>query len=171
MEDKKYPYDDEIMTYDYKTHRYVLTKQGVFTELGEDLDVILDNTLVADVTKKSQRVLDKVSQSVYFYLYQDAMNRDWLEYILATYPPLRDWVKQMLQAQLEYVLENNFVNDFSGVNIAKGHTIDINWLRGRVKVADQVEQIANQFVPGLGYCLKYCGQLPNVPCGLYHRGY
>ena len=171
MEKKKYPFGDEIMKYDYIHHRYVLTKQGVLSELGEDLDIILNTTLVSDVSIMSQRVLDKVSQVVYFYLYQDTMNRDWLEYILATYPPLREWVQEMLQAQLEYVLENNFVNDFSGVNIAKGQTIDVNWLRNRVKIADQVEQLAYQFVPGLGYCLKYCGQLPRVPCHLYHRGY
>lgn len=171
IDNKKFPFDDEIMQYDYVNHRYMLTQEGVLEQLGYNLEVLLDNGSPTDPSMRADRLLRKVSQSVYFYLYEDTMNQQWLEYILATYPPLREWVREMLQAQLEYVLENNFVNDFSGVNIAKGHTIDINWLRGRVKVADQVEQIANQFVPGIGYCLKYCGQLPNVPCGLYHRGY
>lgn len=170
-ESKKYPYDDEIMTYDYTNHRYVLTPQGVFEQFGYNLEVILDNGSPTDPRTRADRLLKKVSQSVYLWLYECTMNRDWLEFILATYPPLRDWVREMLQAQLEYVLDNNFVNDFSGVNIAKGNTVDINWLRGRVKVADQVEQIANQFVPGLGYTLTYRGQLPCVPWECYHRGY
>lgn len=171
MECKNYPYDDEIMKYDYVNHRYVLTQEGVLEQLGYNLQVLLDNGSPADPSVLAGRVLRKVSQSVYFYLYEGTMNQQWLEYILATYPPLRDWVREMLQAQLEYVIDNNFINDFSGINIAKGRTVDLNWLRDRVKVADQVDQLARQFIPGLGYCLKYAGQLPCVPCECYHRGY
>lgn len=171
MQYDKYPYDDEVMKYDYVNHRYVLTKKGVLEQLGEDLDVILNTGGDANPSTLAERFLRKVSQGVYFYLYQDSMNSDWLEYILATYPPLREWVKEMLQAQVLYVLQNGFVNDYSGVNIAKGHTVDINWLRGRVKIADEVEQLANRFIPGLGYTLTYCGALPCVPPELYHRGY
>lgn len=171
IDNKKFPYDDEIMKYDYKNHRYVLTQEGVFEQLGYNLEVLLDNGSPIDSHTRADRLLQKVSQSVYFYLYEDTMSQAWLEYILATYPPLREWVREMLQAQLEYVLDNNFVNDFSGVNIAKGRTVDVNWLRDRVKVADQVDQLARQFIPGLGYCLKYAGQLPCVPCECYRRGY
>lgn len=168
---KKFPDSDEIMTYDYVNHRYVLTKKGVLEQLGEDLDVILNAQGDANPSTLADRVLRKVSQTVYLYLYQDTMSKDWLEYILATYPPLRDTVREMLQAQLMYVLVNGFVSDYSGVNIAKGHTIDPNYLRGRARIAPEVEDLANQFIPGLGYTLKYCGALPCVPWQCYRKGY
>ena len=168
---KQYPFDDEVMTYDYLSHRYVLTGKGVQTELGVNLALVLNDSGDMSPSTLPQRVLKKVSQSVYLWLYEDSMNPQWLEFLLAKHPPLRNRVKEMLLAQLDYVLTNNFVNSFSGVNIAKGQTIDINWLRGRVKIADEVEMLANQPIEGLGYSLKYLGQLPCVPCELYHKGY
>lgn len=171
QENKKYPHKDEIMDYDYVNHRYVLTKKGVLEQLGEDLDVILNSTGDVDPSTLADRVLRRVSQTVYLYIYKDSMGRDFLEYILATYPPLREWVREMLQAQLTYVLINGFVSDYSGVNIAKGHTIDPTYLRDRARIAPEVEEIAMQTVPGLGVCLKYLGAFPCVPCGCYHKGY
>lgn len=171
QENKVFPYDDEIMGYDYTTHRYVLTKKGVETQLGENLDVLLNSAGDFDPSTLADRVLRRISQTVYTWLYQDSMSPDWLEYILATYPPLRDRVREMLQAQLLYVLINGFVGDYSGVNIARGHTIDINWLRGRARIAPEVEDLANRFIHGLGYSLKYCGALPTVPYCFYHKGY
>lgn len=167
----KFPYDDEIMKYDYINHRYVLTKNGVLKQLGENLNVILNATGDANPSTLADRILRRVSQTVYLWLYEDSMGRDWLEYILAKYPPLRERVREMLQAQLLYALENGFVSDWSGVNIAKAQIMDIDKLRGRAKIAPEVEQLANEFVSGLGYSLKYVGQLPCVPCELYHEGY
>lgn len=167
----RFPFSDGDMKYDERTHRYVLTADCVSRELGEDLSVVLNTTRDANPSSLPDRILRRVSQTVYLWLYRDSMNPDWIEYILATYPPLRAWVKEMLLSQTWYVLNNDFIADYSGVNIAKGSTIDINWLRGRVKIADEVEQIANRFIPGLGYSLKYAGALPCVPCHLYRRGY
>ena len=41
-----YPYDDEIMKYDYADHRYVLTEDGVQLQLGINLAVTLDRKSV-----------------------------------------------------------------------------------------------------------------------------
>lgn len=166
-----YPFNDESMFYDYNTHRYYLTEKCALDELGINLALILNGEGDANSSTLPQRLLRKVSDSVYNWIYADSMNHEWLEFIMAFYAPLRDTVKEMLKAQLEYVLTNGFVNDYSGVNISKGQTVDINWLRGRVKIADEVEMIANRFIPGLGYSLKYLGQLPCVPCKAYHAGY
>lgn len=166
-----YPKDDEVMTYDHARHRYVLTAKGVLSELGENLEIVLNASGDANPSTLADRLLRKISQTVYMYLYQDSLSPDWLEYILAKYPLLREWICEMLQAQLLYVLTNGFISDYSGVNIAKGHTVDPNWLRGRARIAPEVEDIANRFIPGLGYSLKYCGLLPIVPRDRYHRGY
>ena len=167
----KFPCDDEIMRYDYNTHRYVLTEKGVLFELGENLDVILNTTGDANPSTLAERILKRVSQTVYHYLYRDTVNEQWLEYILATYPPLRERVKEMLQAQLLYMLMNGDLGLYSGVNVAKGQVMDMEALRGRARIAPEVEDLALQIIPGLGYCLKYVGFLPCVRCERYRVGY
>lgn len=167
----KFPFDDEIIQYDYKAHRYVLTERGVLSELGENLDVILNSEGDANPSTLAERFLRRVSQVVYMYIYRDSMNEQWLEYILAKYPPLRDKIREMLQAQMLYMLENGDIGLYSGVNIAKGQAMEIESLRGRARVAPEVEDIALQTIPELGYCLKYVGFLPGVPCELYREGY
>lgn len=166
-----FPFDDQIMRYDYNSHRYVLTENGVLTELGENLQLILNATGDANPSKLAERILKRVSQTVYMYLYRDTANEQWLEYILATYPPLRDRVKEMLQSQLLYMLMNGDIGLYSGVNVAKGQIMDIDKLRDRARIAPEVEDLAMQFIPGLGYCLKYVGFLPPVPCDRYRVGY
>lgn len=166
-----YPFDDEIMKYDYALHRYVLTSSGVLSQLGENLDVILNSTGDANPSTLADRVLRRVSQTVYMYIYSDTANEEWIEYILAVYPPLRDWVREMLQAQLLYMLANGDLGLYSGVNIAKGQAMDVEALRGRARIAPEVEDIALRTIPQLGYCLKYVGFLPCVPCNLYRNGY
>lgn len=167
----KFPYDDEVMRYDYNAHRYLLTEQGVLTELGENLNLILNATADANPSTLAERILKRVSQTVYMYLYRDTANEQWLEYILAKHPPLRERVKEMLQAQLLYMLMNGDLGLYSGVNVAKAQVADINALRGRARMAPEVEDVALQTIPGLGYCLKYTGFLPPVPCELYQVGY
>ncbi|MCH5165645.1 MAG: hypothetical protein J1G01_04520 [Clostridiales bacterium] len=167
----RFPYDDEIMKYDYNAHRYVLTEQGVLTELGENLGIILNATGDANSSTLAERILKRVSHTVYMYLFRDSQGEAWLEYILAKHPPLRDRVKEMLQAQLLYMLMNGDIGLYSGVNVAKGQIMDIDKLRDRARIAPEVEDIALQTIPGLGYCLKYVGALPCVPYGCYHEGY
>lgn len=167
----KFPFDDDIMTYDVESHRYVLTERGVLSELGEDLDMVLNATGDANPSTLASRFLRRVSQTVYTYLYRDTMNEQWLEYILAKYPPLRETVKEMLQAQLLYMLMNGDIGLMSGVNVAKGQVMDVYALRGKLRVAPEVEDLAMRTISGLGYCLKYAGALPCVPCELYRRGY
>lgn len=166
-----FPFNDDIMIYDYKKHRYVLTSNGVLSELGINLDLVLNHTGDANPSTLAERVLRRVSQTVYMYLYRDTANEQWLEYILATYPPLREWVQEMLQAQVLYMLANGDIGLYSGVNVAKGQAMDIESLRGRSRIAPEVEDLAMKTIPGLGYCLKYMGVLPCVPCGCYRRGY
>lgn len=166
-----YPQDDEIMTYDYNVHRYVLTERGVERELGENLDLILNTAGDANPSTLAERILKRVSQTVYRYIYRDTQGEAWLEYILAKHPPLRDRIKEMLQAQLMYMLENGDISLYSGVNFARGQIMDVNALRDRAVVAPDVEYLANETVEGLGYSLKYLGALPCVPCELYRRGY
>ena len=83
MEEKTYPYDDELMTYDYINHRYVLTKKGVESQLGIKLDTTLNTEGDANPSTLADRILAKVSQTVYSWLYRDSMNSSYIEFILA----------------------------------------------------------------------------------------
>lgn len=167
----KFPFDDEIMKYDYTTHRYVLTEKGVLDELGENLDVILNATGDANSSTLAERFLKRVSQTVYTSLYRYSQGEEYLEFLLATYPPLRARVKEMLQAQTLYMLMNGDLGLMSGVNVAKGNAMDIEALRGRARLAPEVEDLANATIPGMGYSLSYVGALPCVPQCMYRRGY
>lgn len=112
-----------------------------------------------------------VTETVYEYIYEDSSPEAYLEYLLATYAPLRDVVRKMLLAQVKYAIINNFVDEFSGVNIAKGSAMDGRVLRSAVRVAPQVDRLCRQNVPGMNFCLKTITELPLLPSWLYRQGY
>lgn len=166
-----FPYNDETMIYDYKRHKYCLTVKGVFLELGENLDTYFPKGSDCNQSTMAKRLLQRISRKVYNYIYQDSMNTRWLEYELAKQPFLRERIKNMLVYQLEYFLVNGDSALSCGVNIDKGSTIDIQQLRGRVKIADDTEILANEVIPELGRSLKYLGifgeQTPTYEEGNY----
>lgn len=165
------PYNDNIMTYDFKAHRYVLTEYGIFEKLGINLDSVFGEFEDDVRVRRKERFLKKVSDSVYGYIYQDNANDRYIEYVLAMNPTLRQSVEEMLIEQAEYVLDgNNFLQDFSGVNIAKGSAMKKEDLRGEMRVALRVVELCNSFIGDLPFTLKTIRLLPNVPCG-YREGY
>lgn len=167
-----FPCDDEIMKYDYSAHRYVLTVDGVLRELGIDLNSRLNADDDANPSTLAARLLSQVSRAVYNSIYKYSQDEAVMEYLLATYPLLRDRIKEMLQAQLVYVLINNDLGLFSGVNVAKGTAMDINALRGEARIAADVYDLMSRTIPGLSFPLNYVGTLPWViPCGAYRQGY
>ena len=163
----KFPYDDEYMTYDYRTHKYILTEKAVLDELGENLDVVLVNS---DPTSRNA-FLRKVSRSVYDYILSASQSPDYIEYILAKDGNLRQMILDMLISQTEYMLVNGALGSYSGINMAKGHYIELDKMRDGRQVSLTVEQKANQILPGYGHCLRYACALPHIaPCALY-KGY
>lgn len=167
----KYPYDDSNMKYDYALHRYVLTKEGVFELLGVNLDTQFNQFEPNARQRRQERFLKKVTNTVYDYIYEGSWSSQYLEYALALCPQLRPYIQEMLVEQVEYVLENNFIQDFSGVNVSKNSAVKKEDLRGSMRVAKRVEDICTQDIAGLGFALKTIIPLPNVPCYLYRRGY
>lgn len=164
----KFPYDDEYMKYDYRTHRYVLTEKAVLDELGENLDVILTNS--DPVTRNA--FLKKISLSVYNYIKQQSASFEYIEYILAKDGRLRDTIKEMLVSQVEYMLADGAVADYSGMNLAKGQFPDLWKIRGDAKVSDTVVTESHKRM--LDYGFSMCCNSLNMPrlarCALY-KGY
>lgn len=164
----KYPYDDEYMTYDYRSHMYVLTPKAILDELGENLDVILVNS--DPVTRNA--FLKKISRMVYNYIKEQSSSFDYIEYILAKDGRLRDMVKDMLISQVEYTLTNGAVADYSGVNLAKGQIADLWKIRGDAKVSDTVVTETHKRLPHYGFCLC-CNSMsmPRLALCALHKGY
>lgn len=167
----KYPYDDSNMRYDYILHRYVLTKEGVFELLGINLDTQFNQFEPNARQRRAERFLKKVTNTVYDYIYEGSWNSQYIEYVLATCPQCRQYVQEILVEQVDYVFENNFIQDFSGVNISKNSALKKEDLRGSMRVAKRVEDICRQDIRGLGFALKTVLPLPGVPYGLYRKGY
>ena len=163
----KYPYDDEYMTYDYRLHRYVLTDKAVLDILGENLNVMLVNS---ETTTKNA-FLRKVTNTVYEYILSASQSPDYIEYILAKDENLRDMIQEMLISQVEYMLANGAVDSYSGINMAKGHYIDLDKIRNGRHVSMLVEQKANAILPAYGHCLRYSCTLPHIAAKFYRVGY
>ncbi len=163
----KFPYDDEYMTYDYRMHRYVLTDKAVLDILGENLNVILVDA--EPVTKNA--FLKKVSNTLYEYILSASQSPDYIEYIMAKDGSLREMIRDMLISQVEYMLANGAVDSYSGINMAKGHYIDLDKIRNGRQVSLTVEQKSNAILPGYGHCLRYACSLPHIAPKFYRVGY
>lgn len=158
-----YPFNDNSMVYDYNRHMYILTQKGVLDELGINLDLELNTADDANPSRLVDRFLTKVSQTVYNYYYQDSANNAWQTMQIAKNPEIREQFKEVLLAQVLYVLANGFINLYSGVNVAKGSAMNVNVLRSNAKVADEVVTFGERIISNVGVCLLYAGVLP-VPC-------
>lgn len=101
-----YPYNDDAMIYDFKRHEYVLTERYVLETLGVNLSLTLDTTGDENPSTLGQRVLKRVSDFFYRYIYAHGSNKNFVEYLLAKYPPCRDIIKDCLVDELYYQLRN-----------------------------------------------------------------
>ena len=64
-----YPFNDDAMIYDYKRHQYILNERYVLETLGVNMVEYLDTTGDANPSTLPQRVLRRVSDFLYRYIY------------------------------------------------------------------------------------------------------
>lgn len=151
----KCPYDDGVMRYDRVTHRYVLTKEGVFQILGINLDDYIPVADTANQSRCADIALNEVSEDVYDYLYEDCMNIAWRRFELAKSPARRQDVQEMLLRQIRYVCQSGSLRDASGVNLPKNQYID-----GFVLKERNVGRAVKSYAENVG--LKYIGMFGGV---------
>ena len=164
----KFPYNDEYMEYDYRSHRYILTSKAVSDILGENLDTIMANN--DPITRNA--FLRETSDSVYEYILSASQSPDYIEYILAKDGSMRQTVQEMLVSQVKYSLINSSIENYSGVNMSKGQYIDnLDVLRGDRAVSSTVVRKSNAILPIYGHSLRYAGVLPHVSRKYLHVGY
>ena len=154
-----YPYNDEYMTYDYTRHRYVLTEKALFDELGINFG-LLPETMDANPSTLAQRFAKSITATVYLHLYTGCMFRGLQEYQLATVPDLRNVIFDMLLAQARYVSGNGLIENYSGIDIYKGHHVPRYDIK-HAAIAPIVEEMSYTILPCIGRALKYSGYLPD----------
>lgn len=155
-----YPYNDETMEYDYTLHGYVLTKKGVLDFLNTNLDTYLDATGDSDPSTLGEKVLRKISRHVYSWIYAHTPNEDFIERVLATYPPARERIREVLIAEVDYNLQNgtfwNYADNEHGLEKS---------------ICEDSKAILERKLPN-GLNILYQGRLPfMVPESQYHVGY
>ncbi len=91
-----FPFIDDYLTYDYNSHRYVLTKKYVLEQLKVDID--------ARFGGDGEAVLQDVSEQVYDYMHEFSANTLYQDFIIAKTKGGRDIIKEAMSKQLKYVL-------------------------------------------------------------------
>ena len=94
----KYPYSDDYMTYDFHSHRYVLTEKDVVEYMGIDLKEHNDNENARSM------ILRQVSLQIYNFIHSHNTATDWQDYIIAKTETGRRIIKEAMEQQLKYLL-------------------------------------------------------------------
>lgn len=164
-----YPFNDGSMTYDFNTHRYTLTKDGVFNELGINLDTRLNVAQVDNPSTAAAVALNMISRHLYNFIYARTANKAYIEMLLAKYAPCREVIKQCLLNEVQYTLKSGDFWNYAGVNLVSGSAVDISALRDSRVVSSDSEALLYQRLPN-GVCLLYQGRL-NTPLFNLYEGY
>jgi hypothetical protein len=139
-----YPYDDDLMKYDMRTHRYILTPKAMEQERGIRLLDVLNTEGDSNSSTLPDRWLAQVSQKLYTYIYQFSPQHLLIEYRLAKDPECRDLLYECLVNEAHYALKNGDFWNMAGVNLAKSTAMNIADLRGRAAVSPITESMLNR---------------------------
>lgn len=144
------PTNDEYMTYDYTTHRYVLTIDGANT-IGNASQVYgNENTLIF--------TLQSISRTIYNFIYTHGsrVNKYLVEYWLANEEELRPVIYEAMLSQLEADMSSgmNDVKNQAGVNFETGQVINRKDQQAR-QVCLQAEEILTNAHPNILYSGSY----------------
>lgn len=143
----KYPYDDDYMTYDYDTHRYVLTLKDVSQNLGVDLESRIS------YANAIPTLLNRISLRVYSYIHSHNVNNNYQDYIIAKTQAGRRIIREAMEEQLLYFLA---VGDL---------TRSVVESERKFAMDQTAMDILLQPIPEIGCSICYLGQLPLVNLG------
>lgn len=134
------PIDDADSTYNYRTHRYVLTR-GYIDSYHKRLGIPIDT--IAGGEDRANFVLQEISRQVYRWMYTQLLNnsRPILEFLIAYDTDRREAMIQAMGAQYDYFLisRGNLIANQSGINQATGTVIDPEIL-AKMKVSTEVKE-------------------------------
>lgn len=152
----EHPFNDDLMHYDYKAHRYVLKPEAVRNDLGINLSEVLNNLGDTNPSTLPERFLNDVSQKLYSYIYKFSPQKYLIEYRLAKDPYCRDLIYECLCNEVKYTLKNGDFWNYAGVNLSKAQAMPLDALRNEGMVSALTEQQLSQPLPD-GFKLLYRG--------------
>lgn len=136
-----YPYTDNDMYYDYNTHRYVLTNQFIFNELGEDIESNLNSPQMA------KAFYNRISVLVYAYIHSHNSDTMMQDYILAKTKSGREIIRNAMLLQVIAIVLNGDWSLSSDV-FKRENFIDIT-----------VKEELLKTIPEIGTTILYTGNL------------
>ena len=123
------PHSDYEMTYNKRSHRYILTEEYVLGVMNIDLKDILNTAESADMANASGVFLGRISKLIYSYIYRIVAFKNSTERDLALDERKRDVLRDAMAEQVIYVLNNGDFSGFSGVNLQSCIAIDEKRIR------------------------------------------
>lgn len=157
-----YPYDDTNMAYNSTIHGYVLTVEGVRELLGVDLGTYLDSTGDFNPSTMGARVLKMISTHLYAWIYGRIpnANKDFIEFLLAKYPPCRELIQECLANEVYYALKNGDFWNYADNSLPESKSI-----------SETTRFMLENTLPN-GICLLSIEPLPfGVPASAYRVDY
>lgn len=152
----KYPKSDELMTYDFDEHRYILTGKDVLDELGENLAVRLNKGRANNIENVVKNFLDMISSDVYDFIYTTNIKNKEQCYVIATTETGRKLIKRAMEQQVLYVLTNGDLNLFAGVDVRKG--VVMEHFEDRA-ISPKAKRTLSNVIPEIGQSVLYSGYL------------
>lgn len=100
------PYNDDFMTFDSETRRYVLTENDLLQRCGINLRARFEGnrTIVPEVM--IQKLCRIVSDMIYEWIHGYSIYNDRQDYLIATIPKMRQVIQKAMEYQIEYFLAN-----------------------------------------------------------------
>lgn len=95
----EYPFDNDYMTYDYNSHRYILTLKCVTENLGIDIEARIKNR------NAISSLLNRVSVQIYAFIHTHNLNNELQDFIIAKTARGRDIIQRAMEEQLIYLLK------------------------------------------------------------------
>lgn len=141
----KLPYSDEYMTYNFTTHRYVLTKKDLLDNFNENLQVKFKDE--KDITP----FLENISHEVYNYIHKYNVCDELQDFIIAQTESGRKIIRQAMESQAIYEIRNGNLLYSANKN------------ERELAYTPELEDILLKLIPEIGAPIIHTGNL-RPPC-------
>lgn len=142
-----YPYNDEYMTFDESTQRYILTAKYAYERLGIDLESSVKQRGGVNAQILVNHFLEEVSDDIYGYIHKYNINTAKQDMLIACIPSLRGIIQKAMGQQLLY----------SRLNGLLGYAVEKEKRENRI--SEKAIDTLNQIIPEIGISILYTGRI------------
>ena len=115
--------NDSMMTYKIEARRYVLTESAALA-LNINLRTMLNTTGVPQVHELADQVLDRISRTVYNFIFLHGDREQKLAELESRDAYYRPFLREAMEEQLLYFIANGDLSLTAHVNVANGMQLD-----------------------------------------------